>query len=183
MLSNSIRRILVASGLTVATSFMTVLSASAADSTAGFTGTIDPSCAVSLGFTNTGANKLAYDEVPYAGSGAGGIERLYSNQEASFNCNTESVVVTTDVTTTQVFPAGTPGDLLEGIHTTTVTSNNDVQDSDFGYGDVVLTGNDWETDNQGNITITVESEWDPSLGEELLAGTYTATAVVTVTPN
>ncbi|BBC23737.1 hypothetical protein [Pseudanabaena sp. ABRG5-3] len=190
MLSITLRRVLVASGLAVTTSFMTALSASAApttaNATAGFTGTIDPSCAVQTDFTNNAANKLAYTADAYTGSGSGGVLKLSANQSAVFNCNSVSVGVSTDVTLTQPTAAATPGALLVGIHKTTITGANNVANTAnaTGSGTALVTGTAWDTDNQGNISINVASEWNPqSGGQELLNGIYTAVATVTVTPN
>lgn len=189
MLSTSLRRILVASGLTIATSFMTALSASAApttaNSTAGFTGTIDPSCAVQTGFANNATSKLAYTPSAYAGSGAGGVLKLSANQSAVFNCNSDTVGVSTDVALTQpTAPANAT--LLAGTHTTTIANANLVTDTANanGAGTAKVTGTGWVTDTQGNISINVLSEWNPqATGQELLDGVYTAVATVTVTPN
>lgn len=189
MLSTTLRRILAASGITVATSLMTVLSASAAPTTAnsvaGFTGTIDPSCAVATDFTNNATSKLTYTPTAYTGSGAGGVSKLSANQNATFNCNSDTVGVSTDVALTQP-TAPTNATLLAGTHTTTITGSNDAANTANadGAGTAVVTGTSWKTDTQGNIGINVKSEWNPQAGgQELLDGTYTAVATVTVTPN
>ncbi len=189
MLSTTLRRVLVASGIAVTASFMTVLSVSAApttaNSTAGFTGTIDPSCAVDTDFTNDAANKMTYTATPYGGSGAGGVSKLSANQNATFNCNSDTVNVSTDVTLTQP-TTPTNATLLEGVHTTTIANNNSGADTANanGGGPATVTGTNWVTDTQGNIIINVKSEWNPqATGQELLDGTYTAVATVTVTPN
>jgi hypothetical protein len=189
MLSTTLRRVLVASGLTVATSFMTALSASAApttaNSTAGFTGTIDPSCAVDTAFTNNATTKLTYTPTAYTGSGAGGVSKLAANQSAVFNCNSNTVGVSTDVALTQP-TAPTNATLLAGTHTTTIQNANKVADkaNADGAGTALVTGTGWITDTLGNISINVKSEWNPQAGgEELLDGVYTAVATVTVTPN
>lgn len=190
MLSTTLRRVLVASGIAVTTSFMTVLSASAAPTTAsaaaGFTGTIDPSCAVQTDFTNTATSKLGYTADAYAGSGAGGVLKLSANQSAVFNCNSVSVGVSTDVALTQPAAAATPGAKLVGIHKTTITGANNILNTAnaTGAGIAKVTGTAWDTDDQGNISINVASEWNPQVGgQELLDGIYTAVATVTVTPN
>ena len=189
MLSTTLRRVLAASGIAVATSLMTALSASAtpttANSEAGFTGTIAPSCAVATDFANNATSKLAYTPTAYAGSGAGGVLKLSANQSATFNCNSDTVGVSTDVALTQpTAPANAT--LLAGIHTTTITNANKAADTAYanGAGTAKVTGTGWVTDTNGNISINVKSEWNPqSGGEELLNGTYTAVATVTVTPN
>jgi hypothetical protein len=67
-----------------------------AESTTGFTGTIDPSCTVSTSFVST-AN--AYSETNYNGSG--GASKLEASDNAAFNCNSDTVNVTAAVTITQ----------------------------------------------------------------------------------
>lgn len=189
MLSTTLRRVLVASGLTIATSFITALSASAAkttaNSTAGFTGTIDPSCAVKVDFPNAASSKLGYTKSAYAGSGAGSVLKLSANQNATFDCNSDTVNVSADVTLTQpTAPANATA--IVGVHTTTISNANtgatDTANAN-GAGNALVTGSNWITDPNGNIVINVASEWNPTIGEELLDGTYTAVVKVTVTPN
>ena len=186
MLSNSIRRILVASGLTVATSFMTVLSASAtgADSTGKFSGSVDPSCAVAVDFPNNATAPKAYSKTAYSGSGAGGVQMLGSSQDAEFNCNSDTVDVSATVSVTKP-AAPTNATALDATHTATLTNVTIIGESDQQANQTSLTGDSWGTDGQGNIQIRIVSEWSTSSGggEELLSGAYSATFVVTVTPN
>lgn len=188
MLSTSLRRILIASGFTIATSFMTVLSASAlpvtANSTTYFTGTIDPSCAVATAFTGNAVGAAnAYTATPYTGSGTGGVSKLETSDTVAFNCNSDTVGVSALVVTT---PPTAPvnATLLAGVHTALVTSTIDATQTATLDGDGTATGTAWKTSNQGNISATVKSTWNPTAtGEELLGGNYLANVAVTVTPN
>ncbi|MTJ14331.1 hypothetical protein FJR11_17450 [Anabaena sp. UHCC 0187] len=151
-----------------------------ANSTAGFTGTVDPSCAVATAFTSATAN--AYTKTAYAGSGAGGTLQLSASDTAAFNCNSDTVGVSAVVTATPP-TAPTNATLLAGVHTTTLSSDT-ANTAATGTGTTTVAPTGWKTDTQGNIAITVQSTWDPTAtGQELLDGTYTAVAVVTVTPN
>ena len=188
MLSNTFRRILVASGLTVATSFMTVLSASAtttgAGSTGRFSGSIDPSCAVAVDFPDNATPKT-YSQTAYSGSGAGGVSQLTSSQEAEFNCNSDTVDVSATVSVTKP-AAPTNAAALAATHTATLSSITVGGESDVQTNPTSLTGASWKTDTQGNIKIGIQSTWQKNTtldGEELLNGSYSATFVVTVTPN
>ncbi|TYQ30937.1 hypothetical protein [Pseudanabaena sp. UWO310] len=188
MLSNAFRRILIASGFAIATSFMAALSASAAPTTASsttyFTGTVDPSCAVSTDFTgNTSGTANTYTKTAYAGSGAGGVLQLQASDTVAFNCNSDTVGVSAVVVTT---PPTAPvnATLLAGVHTALVTSTVDGTQNTTQTGNGTATGSAWKTDTQGNIGATVQSTWNPTAGgQELLDGTYLANVAVTVTPN
>ena len=189
MLSNSIRRILVASGLTVATSFMTVLSASAtttgANSTGKFSESVDPSCAVAVDFPDNATAPKAYTKTAYSGSGAGGVRILTSSQEAEFNCNSDTVDVSATVSVTKP-AAPTNATALAATHTATLTNVTIIGETAQQTDPTSLTGASWGTDTQGNIKIGIQSVWaanSTSSGEELLSGAYSATFVVTVTPN
>ena len=152
-----------------------------AESTTGFTGTIDPSCAVATGFTSS---TNAYDKTAYSSSGTGGVSKLEKTDQASFNCNSDTVNVSAAVTTNQ--PTNpTNATLLQGVHTTTLTNQNTTPTAQTANGiGATVAATSWRTDTQGNIGITVKSTWDPTTGgQELLDGTYTANAIVTVTPN
>ena len=147
-----------------------------ASSTAGFTGTIDPSCTVSTGFAST---PNAYIETNYVGSG--GASKLETSDNAQFNCNSDTVNVSAAVTTTQ--PTNpTNATAIVGVHTTTLTNENATAQTANGTG-ATVTATSWRTDTQGNIEIELKSTWDPASGQELLTGTYTANATLTVTPN
>jgi hypothetical protein len=190
VLSNSIRRILVASGLTVATSFMTAFSASAgtittaANSTPYFAGTVDPSCAVASNFFgNSTGNANTYTKTAFIGSGAGGVSQLQASDTANFNCNSDTVGVSAVVTTTTP-TAPVNATALAGAHTVVVTSLVDNTQTATKTGNGTATGTAWKTTIQGNIGVSVQSTWAPqSPGEELLDGTYLANVAVTVTPN
>ncbi len=191
MLYNSIRRILVASGLTVATSFMTAFSASAsttANSTTYFTGTVQPSCSVSANFTgNTSGGANTYTKTDYGASGAGGVSKLETSDNVSFNCNSDTVNVSAVVVTTPP-PVPANATLLAGVHTALLTNGVDVGQTITQNGNGVGSDTGWKTDNQGNIGVTVKSTWNPTTvlgvpGQELLAGGYNANVQVTVTPN
>ncbi|AFW96002.1 hypothetical protein FJR06_07615 [Dolichospermum sp. UHCC 0352] len=150
-----------------------------ASSTTGFTGTIDPSCAVSAGFNSSTSN--AYAKTTYSSSGAGGVLRLETSDTAQFNCNSDTVNVSAVVTAT---PPTAPvnATALAGVHTTTLSSTGNTDAT--GTGSTTVAPTNWKTNLQGNIGITVKSTWNPTVdGQELLDGTYTAVAVVTVTPN
>ena len=189
MLSNTFRRILVASGLTVATSFMTVLSASAittgANSTGKFAGSIDPSCAVIANFPENAIAPKAYTKTAYSGSGDGGVSQLTSSQEAEFNCNSDTIDVSATVSVTK--PANpSNATALAAEHQATLSSMAGGGESDSQPNPTSLTGASWKTDSQGNIKIGIQSTWQKNTnldGEELLNGPYSATFVVTVTPN
>ncbi|ALB42537.1 hypothetical protein AA650_20620 [Anabaena sp. WA102] len=151
-----------------------------AESTTGFTGTIDPSCAVATGFTSSTSN--AYTATGYAGSGTGGVQKLETSDTASFNCNSDTVNVSAVVTAT---PPTAPSNAtsLAGVHTTTLSSDP-ANANATGTGSTTVAPTNWKTNAQGNIGITVRSTWNPATGgQELLDGTYTAVAIVTVTPN
>ena len=150
-----------------------------AESTTGFTGTIDPSCAVATGFTSS---TNAYDKTAYSSSGTGGVSMLEKTDQASFNCNSDTVNVSAVVTAT---PPTAPSNAtsLAGVHTTTLSSDT-ANTNATGTGSTTVATTNWKTTNQGNIGITVKSTWNPATdGQELLDGIYTAVAVVTVTPN
>lgn len=150
-----------------------------ASSTTGFTGNIAPSCTVSTGFAST---PNAYTETNYVGSG--GASQLETSDEAEFNCNSDTVNVSAAVTTTQ--PTNpTNATAIVGVHTTTLTNQNATPSIQTATGTgATVTGNSWRTDTQGNIGIELTSTWDPAAsGQELLTGTYTANATLTVTPN
>ena len=154
--------------------------ATTASSTTGFTGTIDPSCAVSAGFNSSTSN--AYAKTTYSSSGDGGVSKLETSDTAQFNCNSDTVNVSAVVTAT---PPTAPSNAtsLAGVHTTTLSSDTANADA-TGTGSTTVAPTNWKTNLQGNIGITVKSTWNPATGgQELLDGTYTATAVVTVTPN
>jgi hypothetical protein len=186
LLSNSIRRILVASGLTVATSFMAAFSASAsttANSTTYFTGTVDPSCAVSANFTgNTSGTANTYTKTAFTSSGAGGVLKLETSDTVQLNCNSDTVGVSAVVvTTTPTAPVNATA--LAGVHTVLVTNTIDATQTATKTGDGTATGTAWKTTTIGNMGVTVKSTWNPVTGEELLDGTYLANIQVTVTPN
>jgi hypothetical protein len=180
MLSASLRRILIASGFTIATSFMTVLSPAAAietaSSTTSFTGTIDPSCAVSSGFIGG----ISYVPTDYTDSGKG-ASKLETMDMVSFNCNSDTVNVSAAVTTTTPTPPSNATSLV-GSHTASVTNTVNTGQNTYQAGDGTATGTGWHTDTEGNIQLAVVSTWT-SNGEELLAGGYEANVQVTVTPN
>ncbi|MBO1064463.1 MULTISPECIES: hypothetical protein [Nostocales] len=151
-----------------------------ASSTTGFTGTIDPSCAVATGFASSTSN--AYAKTTYSSSGAGGVLRLETSDTAQFNCNSDTVNVSAAVTAT---PPTAPVNAtsLAGVHTTTLSSDT-ANANATGTGSTTVAPTNWKTNLQGNIGITVRSTWNPTVdGQELLDGTYTAVAIVTVTPN
>ncbi|MBO1050119.1 MAG: hypothetical protein HEQ10_21545 [Dolichospermum sp. DEX182a] len=151
-----------------------------AESTTGFTGTIDPSCAVATPFTSSTSN--AYTATGYAGSGTGGVSKLETSDTASFNCNSDTVNVSAVVTATPP-TAPTNATSLAGVHTTTLSSDT-ANTNATGTGSTTVAPTNWKTTTQGNIDITVKSTWNPTTGgQELLDGNYTAVAVVTVTPN
>jgi hypothetical protein len=184
MLSTSLRRILIASGFTIATSFMTALTASAqtaktATLPAGFMATIAPSC-------SAGTPSLAspfYTPSPYIGSG--GVLKLSASQIVAFNCNSSTVNVSAVVTLNTTL-SGLTQNAAIATHKTKITNVNSPSNTATFNGSGTLTATSWGTDpaNSGDISINVESEWTPQTGgQELLSGTYNATIEVTVTPN
>lgn len=177
MPSTSIRRILIASGFTIATSFMTALSASATGS--ALSGSVTPSCQMVTGLTATDAY------TPTAGSGnfSGGVTKLEKSDSASFNCNTDTVGVTAVVTTTTP-TAPSNATALAGVHTVLLSNSNDNGTTTAtATGNATATGTAWITNSNGDITVNLVSTWNPTSGEELLAGSYSADIVVSVTPN
>ena len=150
----------------------------------GFGGNVDPSCAVTTNFTST---TNAYDKTVYAGSG--GVSKLEKSDQASFNCNLDQLEITADVTVTRP-TAPTQATLLQGVHTTTLSSNTantamfsvlPVSSNSGGFGAI------WNPNPGGDITITVKSTWKPTksgstTGQELLDGNYTAVVVITLAP-
>jgi len=186
MLSTTLRRVLATSGIAVATSLMTALSASAsttANSSAYFTGTIAPSCAIDADFTGKSSGSAnSYTPTPYTSSG--GVSKLETSDTITFNCNSDAVTVTGTVTPT---PPTAPQNAtaLVGVHTALITSTVDNTQNATKTGSGAPTfATPWKTDAQGNIGITVKSTWNPqSGGQELFTGTYTAQVDITVTPN
>ena len=186
MLSNSIRRILIASGFTVATSFMTVLSASAntVTPTAGFTATVNPSVAITTPFSS--ATAIAYTETPFTTSGSGGVAQLTKTESVVFNSNSNTLSVTAVLTATPSTQASTNATKLAGVHALLIantTANLASPDSQTITG-TNATVTPFKTDPNGNMTLAVTSTWNPSNGgEELLSGTYTAIVALTVVAN
>ncbi len=152
---------------------------STVNSSTGFTANIAPSCTVSTAFAS---NSNTYAKTDYVSSG--GTLKLEASDNAQFNCNSDTVNVSAAVTTTQ--PTNpTNATAIVGVHTTTLTNQNATPTAQTANGTgATVTANSWRTDTQGNIGIELKSTWDPATnGQELLTGTYTANATLTVTPN
>ncbi|MBO1050122.1 MAG: hypothetical protein HEQ10_21560 [Dolichospermum sp. DEX182a] len=152
----------------------------------GFGGNVDPSCAVVTNFTST-AN--AYTKTVYTGSG--GVSKLEKSDQASFNCNVDKIDVTAEVDVIRP-TAPTQATRLQGVHTTTLSSNTgnsgvfSVLPVSLNSGTFGVAG--WNPSNTGDITITVKSTWNPTkilniTGQELLDGDYTADVVITLAPS
>lgn len=150
-----------------------------------FGANVDPSCSVTTDFTST---TNAYTKTVYTGSG--GVSKLEKSDQASFNCNVDKIDVAAEVNVTRP-TAPTQATRLQGVHTTTLSSNTSNPNVfsvfpvslDSGY----LGVSGWNPSNTGDITITVKSTWNPTkiqniTGQELLDGDYTANVVITVTP-
>lgn len=174
MLHTPIRRILIVSGLTIATSFITVLSASAntATGSAGFSATVAAAVAVTTPFTGASS----YDVTTYTASG--GNSKLEKSDTIVFNSNTDTLGVTATVTAT---PPTAPANAtaLVGVHSTLISSN-------VGSETITATATarDFVTDSQGNLTLTVRSTWaTQNAGEELFRGAYAATVALSVVAN
>ncbi len=148
----------------------------------GFGGNVDPSCAVTTNFTSI---TNAYTKTLYTGSG--GVSKLEKSDQASFNCNLDQLDITADVTVTRP-PAPTQATLLQGVHTTTLSSNTantaifsvlPASSNSLTFGAI-----GWNPSTAGDITITVKSTWKPTTtGQELLDGNYTAVVVITLAPS
>lgn len=184
MLSTSLRRILIASGFTIATSFMTALTASAQTATlpAAFMATIAPSCSPGAPFNLASP---FYTPSPYIGSG--GVLKLSASQIVAFNCNSSTVNVSAVVTLNTTL-SGLTQNAAIATHKTKITNVNSPSNTATFNGSGTLTATGWGTatalPNSGDISINVESEWTPQTGgQELLSGIYNATIEVTVTPN
>ena len=180
MLSTSIRRILIASGFTVATSFMTVLSASAntVTSNTGFTGAVAPSVAIVTDFTGKTVAKT-YTPTTYAPSG--GVSQLQATDTISFNSNSDTLGVTATIVATPP-TAPTNATALVGVHSTLINSNVGTENIT-----ATATAQNFITDTQGNLTLAVRSTWLPQAGGQELfnsgSGTYAATVGLSVVAN
>ena len=147
----------------------------------GFGGNVDPSCAVTTNFTST---TNAYTKTVYTGSG--GVVKLEKTDQASFNCNSDTVTVLANVAVNRP-PVPTQATLLQGVHTTRLSSNT-ANNPTFSVlqvsSDNGSFGAEWNPNTAGDITITVKSTWNPAAGgQELLDGDYGAVVDITLTPS
>lgn len=133
--------------------------------TADFSGTVNPSCTVTTDFNNG---------TEYASTGTGtslgdsGIAA--TSTVAVFDCNSDSLNI--EVQETTGAPAAGNATALVGQHAFTYTVNdNDANLPDANY----------PSNENGDANIAVTSTWVG--GEDLLAGDYSASVVVTVTAN
>jgi len=162
-----------------------------ATSTANFSGTVAGSCTVTTPFP-------ARTYTQTAGGPAGGRTRIGpSSSGADFNCNSDNISLTAVITnlTSPQFTNATNLDLrptgvgIGSVHKLSI--NEEVAGTDYlteteinTAGTVVFNGvSSSPTDGSGNTRIIVRSLFDISGGaEDLAAGAYSVSVLVTVTP-
>jgi hypothetical protein len=142
--------------------------AAGADSTATFGAAVAPSCTVGTAYAT-------FSGTEYAQTGAagpsGGSVAITANKTAAFDCNSNTVNITTTPTLTQPTPGSATA--IIGNHNYTVTVNGTLQTLTGGNASGVA------TDVNGDVSVQVGSTWTG--GEDLLSGTYRADVALTVT--
>ena len=166
-----------------------------ADDTVSYTGAVPGECSLTTAsasavagtattYTETrGLNLSDFDTDPTSAAAVTRVTQLQATDTLSFDCNTGSVNFTIPSVTvaTPPTPTGSGGSVLVGSHTFAYNPSTNAGDVTFSApitSDVAI-----NTDADGDLDITVTSTWVPTSGEELLKGTYTATATFQVVAN
>jgi hypothetical protein len=154
-----------------------------ADATVGFTGAVDAECSLETDLTSPTdttyvADATTYDVTDYdddtTGTTTNRTKKLSAHTTVNFDCNTKSVTMTFP-TATPTPPTGT------GSGATALTSTHKFE-YDIGGGDTEFTSATSETPDtnaDGDLSVKITSTFTAN-GDELLAGTYGATAKVQV---